>query len=320
MEKTADKIKNAGIIPVIAIKDKKDAVPLADALTRGGLSCAEITFRTDAARAAMAAISEERPDFMIGAGTVISTEQVDMALEAGASFIVMPGMDEKVVGYCLDRHILVIPGCATASDMQKACAMGLKLVKFFPAEQAGGIRYLEALSAPYGQLSFMPTGGINRNNLKNYLSWNRVAACGGSWIAPSNLIAEGKFDVIEENAREAVLEVLGFELRHIGINCSDSETAVNGSRRMEQIFGFPVNEGESNCFSDRYVEFLKRPYLGEDGHIAIGTRSIERALAYLRARKIDINEATKVLADNGSLKAVYLREEICGFAIHLLQV
>lgn len=320
MEKTADKIRRAGIIPVITIEDKKNAVPLTNALSRGELPCAEITFRTEAACAAMKEIAKGQPDFLFGAGTVISTEQVDMALEAGASFIVMPGMDERVVRYCLDKDVLVIPGCATASDMQKACAMGLEIVKFFPAEQAGGIHYLKALAAPYGQLSFMPTGGISRNNMKDYLSWDRVIACGGSWIASSDLIEQGRFDVIERNAKEAVSEVLGFELRHVGINCSDSETAVNGSKRMEHIFGFQVKEGATNCFSDRYVEFLKQPYLGADGHIAIGTRSIERAMAYLQSKSIEIDEATKVTADNGRLKAVYLKEEICGFAIHLLQV
>ena len=201
-----------GIVPVIAINDAADAVPLAKALIDGGLPCAEVTFRTAAAADAIKAMTEAYPEMVVGAGTVLTTEQVDRAVECGAKFIVSPGLNPEVVKYCLDKGIPVTPGTQTPSEMEQAMALGLDFVKFFPAEPAGGLKMIKAVAAPYVNLSFMPTGGINANNVRDYLAYDRIVACGGSWMVPNKLVKEGKFDEIKALVAEAaaiVKEVRG---------------------------------------------------------------------------------------------------------------
>ncbi len=309
-----------GVLPVVVIEDTDNALPLARALVKGELPCAEITLRTDAALGAIERISSAMPDFLVGAGTVLSVDQAEAAIKAGAKFIVMPGMDEKVINYCLERNVPVIPGCSTASEIQRALAMGLTLVKFFPAEQNGGLPFLKALGEPYKEMRFMPTGGINLDNLKNYLDWDRVIACGGSWIATSEMIKHHRFDEISQNAKEAVQKVLGFQIKHVGINCNNEIDAINGAQKFQNIFGFVKKEGDTNCFAGSDIELLKSPYLGEMGHIAIGTNNIERAIDSLHRKGIEIASETSVFSPDGKKVAVYMKEEICRFAIHLLQV
>lgn len=204
MSNTIELITKCGIIPVISIDSRKDALPLAQALSRGGIKCAEITLRTDCALDAIADIAEKHGDFLLGAGTVLSPEQADAAADAGASFIVSPGFNPKVVGHCIDRNYTVIPGICTPSEAELAMSYGLEYVKFFPAQAAGGIAMIKAMSAPYGNLKFMPTGGITLQNVGEYLGCKSVFACGGSWIAPTGLIAEKNFDEIEKRAAQAV--------------------------------------------------------------------------------------------------------------------
>ena len=202
--KRMQKIK---IIPVVKIEDVEDAIPLAEALCRGGLPAAEITFRTDAAQEAIRMIAAKIPDMLIGAGTVLTLEQVDQAVSAGAQFIVSPGFNPKVVQHCLEIGIPVIPGCATPSDMEKAIEMGLDTVKFFPAEAAGGLNMIKAMSAPYHQMMFMPTGGINVHNVKKYLDFPKVLACGGSWMVSGELLKKKDFTAIEMLCAEAKKEI-----------------------------------------------------------------------------------------------------------------
>ncbi len=191
------------VIPVIAIEDPKDTDPLADALIEGGLPCAEVVFRTDAALKAMTALAL-RGDLIVGAGTVLNVEQAGQAVDAGASFIVSPGIHSKVIRYCLDRRIPVLPGVCTPTDIGMALDYGLDLVKFFPAEAFGGIQTLKALIAPFPMMRFVPTGGISPENLSRYLKLPSVSACGGSWLATRQLIASGQFDTIRKQVREAV--------------------------------------------------------------------------------------------------------------------
>ena len=198
-----DKLGEVGIVPVIALDDAKDAIPLGEALQRGGLPCAEITFRTAAAEEAIRLMTKAFPDMIIGAGTVLTTEQVDRAVAAGAQFIVAPGCNPRIVRYCVERNIPMAPGVATASEIEQALECGVKKVKFFPAEANGGLAMIKALAAPYVDVTFMPTGGLNRDNVKAYLSYERVFACGGSWMVKKNLISEGRFDEIEQMAKEA---------------------------------------------------------------------------------------------------------------------
>ena len=204
---TIDEIKTSfgkiGIIPVVVLDDVKDAEPLADALYRGGLPCAEVTFRTDAAEESIRKMSAKYPDMLVGAGTVLTKEQVDRAVAAGAKFIVSPGLNPEVVKYCQEKGVPVTPGTQTPSEMELAMSLGLDLVKFFPAEPAGGIKMIKAVAAAYVNLSFMPTGGINSENIREYLAYDRILACGGSWMVSKDLIKAGDFAKIEELVREA---------------------------------------------------------------------------------------------------------------------
>lgn len=193
-----------GVVPVVVLENEKDALPLAKALTEGGLPCAEVTFRTDAAEESIRLICREYPDMLVGAGTVLTTGQVDRAVAAGAKFIVIPGFDPEVVDYCLEKDIPVFPGCVTPSEVAQAAKRGMKVVKFFPAEQAGGIAMIKAMAAPYTTMRFMPTGGISAKNLKDYLSFGKILCCGGSWMVKGDLVKNGEFDKIRELTKEAV--------------------------------------------------------------------------------------------------------------------
>ena len=198
-----EQFKKIGIIPVVVLDDAKDAVPLAKALCEGGLPCAEVTFRTAAAEEAIRLMSEAYPEMLVGAGTVLTTEQVDRAVNAGAKFIVSPGLNPEVVRYCIEKNIPVTPGTQTPSEMEQALSLGLDVVKFFPAEPAGGLKMIKAVAAPYTTLSFMPTGGINAQNVRDYLAYDRIIACGGSWMVKKDLVKAGEFDKITEMVREA---------------------------------------------------------------------------------------------------------------------
>ncbi len=197
------RFEEVGIIPVVVLNDAKDAKPLGQALMEGGLPAAEVTFRTEAAEESIRIMAAEFPDMLVGAGTVLTTEQVDRAVAAGAKFIVAPGFDEEIVQYCLDRDIPVCPGTQTASEMTKAVKMGLTHVKFFPAENAGGLKMIKAIGAALTKLRFMPTGGISAANVLDYLKDDKIFCCGGSWMVKGDMIKAGKFDEIKEKVKEA---------------------------------------------------------------------------------------------------------------------
>ncbi|MCL2056832.1 MAG: bifunctional 4-hydroxy-2-oxoglutarate aldolase/2-dehydro-3-deoxy-phosphogluconate aldolase [Oscillospiraceae bacterium] len=319
MHPVLEQISKIAIVPVIKIDDVEKAVPLAKALAAGGIPCAEITFRTAEGEEAIRRIAKELPDILLGAGTVLTKAQVDKAIDAGAKFIVSPGLNPEVVAYCAEKGIPITPGCANPSDIEQALAFGLEVVKFFPAEQAGGLDYIKAVSAPYPSLKFMPTGGINAANITKYLAFEKILACGGSWMVPADLISAGKFDEITRLSKEAVQNTLGFELAHIGINAENESAALKAAKMFETLFSFPVKAGSSSVFAGTFVEVMKEPYLGKNGHIAISTRSIGRAAAYLERQGFTCKKDTEKLDAKGNLLAVYLEEEVAGFAIHLLQ-
>lgn len=204
MEEMKAKIRAMKIVPVVKLDDAKDAVPLAKALVEGGLPCAEVTFRTEAAAESIKKMLETYPDMLVGAGTVLTTAQVDAAIEAGAKFIVSPGLNPKTVRYCQEKDIPILPGVATASEIEQALELGLDTVKFFPAEVNGGLPAIKALSAPYHMMHFMPTGGVNPQNVKDYLAFDKVLACGGTWMVKDALINGGEFEKIKEMTKEAV--------------------------------------------------------------------------------------------------------------------
>ncbi len=204
MKTIEEQFYDYGVVPVVVLEDAKDALPLAKALTEGGLPCAEVTFRTDAAEESIRLIRREYPDMLVGAGTVLGIDQAERALEAGAKFIVSPGFDPQVVDDCLERDVPVFPGCITPSEVAQAVKRGMEVLKFFPAEQAGGLAMIKAMAAPYTMVKFMPTGGISEKNLKEYLECDKIICCGGSWMVKGSLIKNGEFGKIRKLVKEAV--------------------------------------------------------------------------------------------------------------------
>ena len=315
----ADKFEELGVIPVVVLNDVKDALPLAKALYEGGLPCAEVTFRTDAAEESIRIMAEQFPNMLVGAGTVLTTDQVDRAVAAGAKFIVSPGLNPKIVRYCVEKNIPITPGTTNPSDIEQAIECGLEVVKFFPAEPAGGINMIKAMAAPYTNMKFMPTGGINASNLKSYLDFPKIIACGGSWMVKGDLVAAGKFDEIEKLTREAVQSMLGFELAHVGINANSDDEAGNTASAFEKMFGFTSKEGNSSYFAGTGVEVMKTPYKGTNGHIAVSTNYIDRAVSYLEMLGYEFDMSTAKYDAKNNLKAVYFTGEVGGFAVHLVQ-
>jgi|O1105metagenome_2_1110794.scaffolds.fasta_scaffold07431_6 2-dehydro-3-deoxyphosphogluconate aldolase/(4S)-4-hydroxy-2-oxoglutarate aldolase len=311
------KIEALGIVPVVVLNDADDAVPLCKALAEGGLPVAEITFRTAAAEESIRRVAKELPDVLVGAGTVLTIDQVDRAIGAGAKFIVSPGFNPEVVGYCVKNGYPIFPGCPTTSDIEAAMSFGLKVVKFFPAEAMGGLKVIKAVAAPYGQMKFMPTGGVNEKNLLDYLAFDKIIACGGSWMVDKEAVATKNFAKITELTRSAVKTMLGFELKHIGVNCADPEEALKVAKKFSALFGWAVKEGNSSTFAGTAVECMKAPYLGKNGHIAVGTTSVVRAKAYLESQGFEFDESTAKYKGE-KLNAIYLKDEIGGFAIHLV--
>ncbi|MGL6175009.1 MAG: bifunctional 4-hydroxy-2-oxoglutarate aldolase/2-dehydro-3-deoxy-phosphogluconate aldolase [Cellulosilyticaceae bacterium] len=319
MNEILKQISDYGIVPVIKFDRVEDALPLAKALCDGGLPVAEITFRTECAAEAMKLVSTELPEMLVGAGTILTIEQVDEAVAAGAKFIVSPGLNPKVVKYCVEKGIPVTPGCANPSDVEQAIELGLDVVKFFPAEAAGGINMIKSMAAPYTKMKFMPTGGINASNINNYLSFNKIIACGGSWMVNDSLIAAGEWDKIVELTREAVNTMLGFELAHIGINAESNEAAMEVANKFNSLFGKGIKEGNSSIFVGKEVEVMKAPYLGAHGHIAYRTNYISRAIAYLERQGVEFDQETAKYDAKGNLVAIYMKGEVGGYAVHLLQ-
>lgn len=212
MNTVLEQFAKIGIIPVVVLNDVKDAKPLGQALMDGGLPCAEVTFRTDAAEESIRVMAKEFPDMLVGAGTVLTIDQVDRAVNAGAKFIVSPGINPKVVEYCVKNNIPITPGTCNPTNVETAIEFGLDVVKFFPAEASGGLKFIKAIAAPYPQVKFMPTGGINEDNVRDYLKYDRIIACGGSWMVKGDLIKAGDFDKICEltrNAADIVREIRG---------------------------------------------------------------------------------------------------------------
>ncbi|MBI5475267.1 MAG: bifunctional 4-hydroxy-2-oxoglutarate aldolase/2-dehydro-3-deoxy-phosphogluconate aldolase [Ignavibacteriales bacterium] len=307
-----------GLVPVVIIDDEKDAEGLADALVQAGLPCAEITFRTSAAERVIKKIHSKYPEMLLGAGTVLNIDQVKSAIDAGASFIVSPGLNPKVIEYCLSNNILITPGIATPTEIGTAMEFGLEVVKFFPAEANGGLEYLKAIAAPYNNVQFIPTGGIDENNLLPYLNFPNVLACGGSWMVSRELISKGSFEQINILASQAVSKVLGFSLRHIGINTPDAATSYKISTEISKIFNMRSRDTEGSVFVAEQFEVMKHNYLGTHGHIAITTNFIERAIDHFNRRGVKIIPDTKNII-NGKLKTVYVDLDLGGFAVHLVQ-
>ena len=311
---------NIGIVPVIKLDKVENAEKLAAALRAGGINCAEVTFRAKGADQVIARMIKAFPDMMVGAGTVLTVEQAEAATAAGAKFCVAPGLNPKVVSHCLEKGIAFAPGLSSASEIEQAMELGLDFVKFFPAEQAGGVAYIKSVCGPYRNMRFMPTGGITADNLNSYLAYNKIVCCGGSWIVPAKALAEENWDEITRLCREAVDRMLGFELVHVGINCANPEEAEGVADKFQSAFGFAKKVGNSSVFASTYVEMMKSPFRGDNGHIAIATNSVKRAVYQLKLRGFEADETSfKFDKSTGELNVAYLKDQFGGFAVHLVK-
>ena len=317
MDACIKELYRIGIVPVVALEDAADALPLGAALKKGGVSAIEVTFRTAAAADAIRLLTREMPELLVGAGTVITKEQADAAIEAGAKFIVSPGFQPELVSYVLSKGVPMCPGTATPGEMEQAMALGLSAVKFFPAEQNGGAPMLKALSAPYRDLLFMPTGGVKLENLRTYLALNQVFACGGTWLATKDDIKAKAFDQITARTREAVKTMLNFRIKHVGINSKDEAEAKKTATLLCSIFDFDYNDTELSVFTGSAVEVMKFMGRGSLGHVAIGADNVDRAAYYLRQRGFSFDESTRRVDASGRTTFLYLKDEIGGFAFHL---
>ena len=316
-----DQLALAGLIPVIKVERAEDAVPLCRALSKGGLPVAEITFRTAAAEEAIRLVHQELPEVLLGAGTVLTPEQADKAVAAGAGYIVSPGLNPGVVRHCLQKGYPILPGCSSPSDIELALELGLTAVKFFPAEALGGVSMIKALLGPYGGLKLVPTGGINTQNLHDYLSIKNVLACGGSWMVPDDAVKSGDWARVERLAAEAVNLMLGLQIRHIGINQSDAREAMDNARKLSMLTGWPIeNDTDGSCFVGAGLEVMKHKGRGTHGHIALATRSIPRAMWHMERRGFAFDKESAVYTPAGQLRLIYLEGEFAGFGIHLSQI
>ena len=292
---------------------------MARALVKGGLSAAEVTFRTAAAEEAIRRIVAEVPDMLVGAGTVLTKELADRAIAAGSQFIVSPGFNPEITRYVLDKGVVMMPGTATPGEMEQAMSMGLDVVKFFPAEQNGGVAKQKALAGPYTNLRWMPTGGVNTKNMMDYLGFDRIIACGGTWMVKKELIEGEQWDEITRICKEVVKTMLGFSLAHVGINCADEAQAEQTAKALCAIFGFEYKAGNSSDFAGSAVECNKAPGRGAHGHIAIRTNNVDRAIYHLGLQGVKFDESSRKTDAKGRTKAIYLQEELGGFALHLVQ-
>lgn len=308
----------AGVVPVVVLDNAADAVPTAKAMVAGGIDVMEITFRTAAAADSIRAVAAEVPEMLVGAGTVLNLEQCKLAVECGAKFIVSPGYDEETVAWCVENGVAVTPGCVTPTEIMAALKHGLKVVKFFPANVYGGLSAIKALSGPFVGLKFIPTGGVNQQNLGEFVSNPSIHAVGGSWVCPKADIAAHNFDKITQLCAEARRGVMGFELAHVGINCESADESLAVCEELEKAFDFEVKTGNSSNFASTGVEVMKSMYLGKNGHLAVRTNKIETAIAELTKRGFAVDmDTAKYKGDR--MVAVYLKNEIGGFAVHLLQ-
>ncbi len=317
MSEQMKQIFDIGFVPLIVIDDANDAIPLARALVKGGIPVAEVTFRTNAAGDAIRKMSAEVPEIIVGAGTVHNVEQAQAAVDAGATFIVTPGFNPAVIEWCLKHHVDVIPGTVSTADLEQALAFGLNVCKFFPAEAYGGIQTLKALSGPYKEITFMPTGGVNAENMNDYLALPNVAAVGGSFMAPDKMLKNKDWDEISALCQKTLAEHFGFELAHVGINTKDEEESSQLSDLFCNMFSKEKKEFEGAFFAGDMIEVIKGKFLGTHGHIAVNTNDIDRAVTYFQRNNVAFNDSTRAVNAKGEIVSIYFAEEFGGFAVHL---
>ncbi|MCL2616104.1 MAG: bifunctional 4-hydroxy-2-oxoglutarate aldolase/2-dehydro-3-deoxy-phosphogluconate aldolase [Defluviitaleaceae bacterium] len=319
--KSADVLKrigDCGIVPVVVLDRAEDAIPTAKAFLAGGVDIMEITLRTKAGMASIRQVAENCPEICVGAGTVLTLEQCKQAVEAGARFIVAPGFDRELVQWCINNNILVTPGCVTPTEITEALSLGVNVLKFFPANVYGGLSAMKSLAAPFGGVKFVPTGGISDKNLAEYVSAPFIHAVGGSWLCDKQDIANGNFAAITAFSADAIKTALGFELAHVGINCNTAEESMQVCNMFDSAFNTGIKTGASSNFASSGIEVMNSKYLGDNGHIAMKTANISRAISVLAKRGFEVDMDTAKYKGEDMI-AVYLKQSFGGFAVHLLQ-
>ena len=315
-----ERIKKIGLIPVVAFEDADQAAPAARAMLDAHLDIIEITMRTAAGIESIKRVNAQYPQMIIGAGTVLTLEKAKESVDAGARFVVMPGYQEDIVDWCIGNDILVFPGCVTPAEIQMALQKGLKVLKFFPADVYGGIKALRALNGPFGPagVSFIPTGGVDLTNLAEFVQAPFIAAIGGSFLCSSKQLKDGDYAGISKSVAASIDIMLGFELGHVGFNTESAESSEAIAKTLVDAFHFPYLPGNSANFAGAAVEVVKGAGLGDHGHVAIKTNSIDRAVYYLEKRGFAVDPST-AKSKGGKTTAVYLKDPIGGYAFHLLQ-
>ena len=315
MSDILEKIGLFGLVPVIKVDRVEDAIPLGRALINGGLPVAEITFRTDAAEDAIARLNKELPEILTGAGTVLTVAQAQKAVRAGARFIVSPGFNVPVVEYCIENNIPVTPGINSPTQIEMALERKLNILKFFPAEASGGLPLLRAMAAPYVGVKFIPTGGINKDNLNSYLGFNRVQACGGSWMVKPELISAGKFDEIEKLAKEAVAIMLGYTFGCIRFAESSREKAEESANLLGDLFNFKNTAAGGTIRIGSEIEISAESSPEENHKLAVYTNDLRRAVFYLKRKGLPGG----VEIPTGTGNEVFIGKKVSGFGLYLRQ-
>ena len=319
MSAVTERISALGIMPVISkLSSEEECTELSRALREGGIPQMEITFRMENAERYIRFVRQTEPDILVGAGTVITTEQAQMAIDAGAQFVVAPGLNPEVVRFCQQKGVDVVPGVATASEIEQAMSLGLKLVKFFPAGQMGGIATIKALCGPYKGIDFLPTGGVNLDNLSAYLAYDRVAACGGTYMMGS-FLPKHEWGEITKLCRASVQTMLNLKLVHVGVNAENEKDALATAKLFASLLHAEVKEGNSSDFAGTVIEVMKGNGRGKCGHLCFSTPNPDRTVRYLKAMGWEFDEETAKYAPDGKLKVIYMAGEIGGFAIHFIK-
>ncbi len=312
--KVLKRLDLAGIVPLLKINNILDALPLTGVLNGVGIDVVEVTFRTAAAKDVLKLITSKCKRMLVGAGTIISVEQVTEAVNAGAKYIVTPSFNPKVVDKCIELGVPVFPGCSNPSDIEQAYERGLRAVKFFPAELLGGVDMLKALSGPYPFMKFIPTGGVNADNLNNYLSFGQVLCCGGTYIVNEELLKQKRYQEIATTARESINKMLDIKLDHVAIN-TDPTTGTELLKTFSKLSGgnYEPDKTTVNC-----IEVVKENHNGNIGHIAFSSPNLERCIHYLTKRGFSVDPDT-IVKDCGKIVKLHLAGDNAGFTIQLIR-
>lgn len=317
LSETMKTMFDIGLVPLIVLDDAADAVPFGKALVDGGVPVAEVTFRTDACLDTIRAMSKNVPGLIVGAGTVHNIEQAEAAVKAGAVFIVTPAFNPAVTEWCLKNNVDIVPGTVSPADIEAANGMGIEVCKFFPAAAYGGVKTLKALGGPFHDMKFLPTGGVNMDNMVEYLDLPNVAGVGGSFMTPSDMVKNKDWAGITATCRQAVKNLLGFEICHTGIHCKSKEEAEDVTNRLCALLDQPKIVVPNAFFVGTLVEVCYMTLPGEKGHIGIDTRDIDRAMAYFKKRGVEFADDGLFYGDKGELRLAYFKELYNGFSVHL---